>query len=233
MKGDYWLAGYFLSWEKWVVLIWWNFISALHVLPFLQLPFFPSRCLLGEAHFPPIFFFFFTQGLLCTSVVSYSHHHPILGWDQDLSGWWGQSVSQYGSILIAQCCGGPEWKDLSREASLKRVVNILDSVLFFFNLPKYINFIIEGLRKIRFCDRKSVIRIGKVLISYGNHTSGSRVVVCTQGYYLERWFSKFFSLLFQYQGLSLEDLAQTVLLWCGRYPSPHESQVHSRWAEME
>ena len=41
-------------------------------------------------------------------------------------------MSQYGSILIAQCCSGPEWKDLSREASLKRVVNILDSVLFFF-----------------------------------------------------------------------------------------------------
>lgn len=131
------------------------------------------------------------------------------------------------SILIAQCCGGSEWKDLSRKASQKGVVNLLDSVLFF-NLPKYVKFITEGLRKIRYCDRKSVIGISKVLISYGNHISGSRVVVCPQGYYLERWFSKFFSLLFPYRGLSLEDLAQTVLLWCGRHPSPHRSQVHSQ-----
>ena len=42
------------------------------------------------------------------------------------------------SILIAQCCGGSEWKDLSREASQKGVVNLLDSVLFHGSICLYL-----------------------------------------------------------------------------------------------
>lgn len=43
-------------------------------------------------------------------------------------------------------------------------------------LPKYMTFIIKCFQKIRYCDRESVKRITKVVISSSNHNLGSRII---------------------------------------------------------
>ena len=138
--------------------------------------------------------FFSTQGLLCPLCHQLQplSSHPQLGPRfTRLTGTKMYPSWKNSHCTVLQCARveGP-----FQRSRFRRVINILDSLklFLFFNLPKYITFIIECLRKIRFCDRKNVKRITEVLISFGNHDLGSRVVVCTQGYYLERWFSKFF-----------------------------------------